>query len=60
MGVYRYANGDIYEGEFLLDEFHGRGKYTGVNGIVYEGEFLQGARVCHLISSLSLSLLYSH
>ena len=43
--VYRYANGDVYEGEFSMDEFHGKGKYIGVNGITYEGDFSQGARV---------------
>ena len=60
--VYRYANGDVYEGEFSMDEFHGKGKYIGVNGITYEGDFSQGARVrtrSQYSRSLSRSLTHT-
>lgn len=34
-----FANGDIYEGEFVADKISGKGKYTWATGDVYEGEF---------------------
>ena len=37
-GVMRY-NGESYEGEFYLDEFHGKGIYRYKNGEVYEGDW---------------------
>jgi hypothetical protein len=35
-----YKNGNVYEGTWLLDKPHGRGKMTYKNGDVYEGEWL--------------------
>jgi len=35
-----YDNGVIYEGEFVNDNMHGKGKYTFINGNIYEGEFV--------------------
>ena len=29
----------MYEGEFRLNNFDGKGKYTYINGNVYEGDF---------------------
>lgn len=34
-----HADGDIYEGEWLNDKAHGRGKYKHSNGATYEGEW---------------------
>ena len=31
-----------YEGEYLADWYHGKGKYTFDNGVIYEGEFNKG------------------
>jgi hypothetical protein len=38
----KYANGDIYEGKWMLDSRNGKGimKYANANGAVYEGEWL--------------------
>ena len=36
----KYANGDVYEGEFLNDQRHGKGIFKDNNGDVYEGDFL--------------------
>jgi hypothetical protein len=36
---YRYANGDVFEGEFLHGMKQGMGKYTYNSGDVYEGDF---------------------
>ena len=38
-GVYRFANGDVYEGDFKDDNMHGRGVYRCADGNVYEGDF---------------------
>jgi hypothetical protein len=37
-----YANGDVYEGDFLNDRRHGNGVFTGVDGYVYVGEWREG------------------
>ena len=39
-GKMTYANGDVYEGDFMNNKFHGKGKFTYENGVVYEGDFL--------------------
>ena len=37
-----YANGDRYEGEWLADKKHGRGKYThALTDDIYDGEWVQ-------------------
>ncbi len=41
-GVYEYANGDRYEGEFYASRYDGRGVYTYANGNRYEGDFVAG------------------
>lgn len=38
-GVYKYPNGDIYEGDFVEAKRQGYGIYYYVNGDRYEGEF---------------------
>ena len=43
-GVYRYADGDVYEGEFKAGLQEGRGVFRYANGDVYEGEFKAGKR----------------
>ena len=42
-GILRY-DGESYEGEFYLDEFHGKGLYRYKNGEVYEGDWAAGKR----------------
>eukprot|EP01088_Endostelium_zonatum_P014244 TRINITY_DN3039_c0_g1_i1.p1 TRINITY_DN3039_c0_g1~~TRINITY_DN3039_c0_g1_i1.p1 ORF type:complete len:311 (+),score=76.24 TRINITY_DN3039_c0_g1_i1:321-1253(+) len=39
-GVYTYADGSIYQGDFFNDNFHGRGRYTYADGEMYEGDFV--------------------
>ena len=41
-GVMRYADGDVYDGEFKADEKEGRGVFRWASGDVYEGEFKAG------------------
>ncbi len=31
-----------YEGEYLVNWYHGKGKYSFDNGVVYTGEFFKG------------------
>ena len=42
-GVMRYDS-ETYDGEFYLDEFHGKGTYRFKNGDVYEGDWVAGKR----------------
>jgi hypothetical protein len=39
-GLYVFANGDVYEGDFVDGKRTGKGKDTLHNGDVYEGEFV--------------------
>jgi hypothetical protein len=41
------VNGDIYQGEYKNDNFHGTGKYFWTNGSVYVGNFNEGCRDGH-------------
>ena len=43
-GTIRFADGDVYEGEWKADEKEGRGTYRYVSGNVYEGEFKTGEK----------------
>ena len=43
-GRYIYPNGGVYEGYFVEDMAHGKGKYS-CNGVVYEGDFVEDT--CH-------------
>ena len=36
-GIYRGANGYVYEGGYIEGKYHGQGKYTWASGNVYEG-----------------------
>jgi len=38
-GVFIYAHGDRYEGDFNKGNYHGRGRLTYADGGFYEGEF---------------------
>ena len=38
-GVYSYANGDEYTGDFKKDMKHGKGRFKHIDGSVYEGIF---------------------
>ena len=33
-----HADGDVYEGDWIDDKAHGKGKYTQL-GVTYEGEW---------------------
>ena len=41
-GVYAWANGEIYEGEFVNNKMSGKGKYSWPSGREYEGYFENG------------------
>eukprot|EP00928_Gymnodinium_smaydae_P010581 TRINITY_DN13986_c0_g1_i2.p1 TRINITY_DN13986_c0_g1~~TRINITY_DN13986_c0_g1_i2.p1 ORF type:complete len:669 (+),score=174.76 TRINITY_DN13986_c0_g1_i2:138-2144(+) len=41
-GTYRYADGDVYVGEFKEGEICGHGTYTYADGDVYRGQFKEG------------------
>lgn len=43
-GVYRYANGAVYEGEWRGGRKHGRGIYRTSDGESYNGEWVNGKR----------------
>lgn len=40
LGLYIFANGDIYEGEFENGNRQGQGKYTWTDQSYYQGEWL--------------------
>ena len=44
VGVYTYAKGDRYEGDYVDNQKHGRGVYTISGAGKYEGEFSHGVR----------------
>ncbi len=43
-GNFTWADGRIYDGDWLDNKEHGIGSYTFVNGDVYEGQFKEGKR----------------
>ena len=43
-GVFRHANGGVYDGEWKADMMEGRGKDTYADGDTYEGEWVAGQR----------------
>lgn len=44
MGTKYYVNGDVYNGNFYIDQFHGYGTYKSVNGDYYKGTYSQNLR----------------
>ena len=38
-GIYKFANGDIYDGMFKNDKINGKGSYIWANKIEYKGQF---------------------
>lgn len=42
--IYKYSNGNVYEGNYKTDVRHGYGKFTWYNGDVYEGNYEKGLR----------------
>jgi hypothetical protein len=38
-GKYTFADGDLYEGDYMDDKMNGKGKYTFANGKILEGEW---------------------
>ena len=41
---YNFANGDVYEGEYVRGRKEGRGTYKSIVGAVYKGEYKAGAK----------------
>jgi hypothetical protein len=41
-GKFTWSNGDVYEGDFFNDNFHGNGKIIVIDGTVKEGAFKDG------------------
>ena len=39
---YKFANGNVYHGEWKEDKSHGKGKYIFKNGNTYIGDFSNG------------------
>lgn len=44
MGLERFTNGDVYEGEYRYGKPHGKGSYNWANGNTYKGGFKDGIR----------------
>ena len=44
-GIYKYANGQIYEGEYINGIREGKGRIIVNNKVVFEGDFIGGHRV---------------
>lgn len=44
MGIYRYSNGNIYNGNWKDDLKNGLGKMNYPNGACYEGEWMKGKK----------------
>ena len=38
-GTYKWADGTVYEGDWLDGEKHGKGTFKDANGDVYEGDW---------------------
>jgi len=38
-GIYKYANGDVFDGEYKEGKKHGKGIYKYVSGSVYDGDW---------------------
>jgi hypothetical protein len=44
IGILKFANQDVYQGDFVRDDLHGKGTYRYHNGDVFEGSFKKGKR----------------
>ena len=42
-GLYRFADGAIYEGGWINNKMHGDGKYIDCDGKTFSGKFFNGA-----------------
>jgi len=40
-----YADGDVYEGNFMDDKMHGYGKMTCADGEMYGGKWKDGCKI---------------
>lgn len=38
-----FKNGDVYDGDWVLDKMHGKGKYTYKDSKIFEGDYVEGA-----------------
>jgi hypothetical protein len=41
-GTFKFADGAVYEGDWIDGKYHGTGKFSFGNGDVYEGGFRNG------------------
>ena len=39
IGIIKFKNGNVYDGEILYGNLHGKGKIVFENGVIYEGDF---------------------
>ena len=39
IGIFKYADGAVYKGNYQNGKIEGKGTYKYANGTVYEGEF---------------------
>jgi hypothetical protein len=51
VAVVQFANGDMYQGDYVKDQRSGVGKYTWKDGRVYEGRYVESIIECqHLFN----------
>lgn len=46
-GKYVFKSGEVYEGQFLNNKFHGNGSYIDSFGVIYEGSWAQNQKHGH-------------
>ena len=44
MGTMKYRDGDVYEGDWLEGEMHGKGIMKYLDDDIYEGDWFEGKR----------------
>ena len=44
MGILKFSSGDVYEGGFVNDLFHGKGTYRSVNSDLFKGMWKNGMK----------------
>jgi len=44
MGTHKYANGDVYQGEWKAGLPHGKGKYQQASGAIHTGVWINGMK----------------
>ena len=57
-GIYKFSNGDIYEGEWKNGNMEGHGIYIFKDGAIFEGQFKDGQKNGHGILKLKDGNIY--